>query len=300
MKFFADTASVAEIEYCFSQHVSDGITTNPKILETTGDLSGGFEKACKDLLRRYSHVPISLETDLRGIDIKDLASKAYRVSDVLLAQAFDIASWGTNTVIKIPVCEGGLLAAKKLSEQGVVTNVTACMTPYQALEAAKTGSAYVSLFANRMLDCNILELTGHSLEEILKNPELRDGLPVWKDVLVRSTPEFFEQAWAKTVDEISYVASRLDNTRTQLIVGSIRSPRDIHRIASARPQVITIPTKIVQFLEKEGCDIAKLKETPRTVNPDPSSVSVGDSIYHPMTSYTLEEFEKAADVYRKK
>jgi len=144
-----------------------------------------------------------------------------------------------------------------------------------------------------MLDASILEMAGHSLEEILTNPK-------WKDILVENIPKFFEQAWAKTIDEISYVASRLDNTQTSLIVGSIRSHRDIYRIASARPQVITIPTKIVQFLEKDGCDIKKLKETPRTINPDPSSVSVGNSIYHPMTSYTLEEFEKAADVYRKK
>jgi transaldolase len=293
MKFFADTASIQEIDYDFSKSVSDGITTNPKIMETTGDLSGGFEKACKDLIARYPNVPISLETDLRGINVDDLDSKVNEVKEVLLSQAYDIASWGKNTVIKIPVCQGGLEAAKILSKQDIKTNITACMTPYQALEASKTGSAYVSLFANRMLDCNIIEIAGHSLDEILANPE-------WKKILKENTEKFFEQAWKKTCEEIAYVADKLDNSRTELIVGSIRSHKDIYRLIKAKPQIITIPTKIVQALEKDGCNIVELKETPRTIKVDQGSIIKGNSIYHPMTSYTIDEFEKAADIYRKK
>ena len=64
MKFFADTANIEEIEYCFSRRVNDGITTNPKIMESTGDLSNGFLEACKKILAHYPKVPVSLETDL--------------------------------------------------------------------------------------------------------------------------------------------------------------------------------------------------------------------------------------------
>ena len=81
---------------------------------------------------------------------------------------------------------------------------------------------------------------------------------------------------------------------TKLIVGSIRSPDDILKLVRAKPQVITIPTKIVKGLESS--DVEALKNTNRSVNP--TNVEAGNSLFHPMTSYTLDEFEKAADSYR--
>ena len=89
------------------------------------------------------------------------------------------------------------------------------------------------------------------------------------------------------------MAEKLDGTDTKLIIGSIRSPEDIYRILTCKPQVITIPTKIVQGLE----NINDLKLTKRSVYPE--SVVFGDSLNHSMTQYTLEEFEKAADTYRR-
>lgn len=286
MIFFADTASIPEIEYCFSKGVNDGITTNPKIMETTGDLSRGFEGACKDILSRYPSVPVSLETDLRGIDVKNLTNvPAEKVRDILLAQADVISKWAVNAVVKIPICDGGLLATRELSRRGIKTNVTACMTPYQALEAAEAGATYVSLFANRMLDCYILELAGHKVEEITTAD--------WKSVVKENKEKYFEQAWTNVLKDISHVASRLDGTQSSLIVGSIRTPADILRLVKAAPQVITIPTGIVKGLE----NILEIKTTLRTVAGEGASTRVG--IYHPMTQYTLEEFELAADSYRK-
>src|SRR3989344_1935802 len=107
MKFFADTASIDEINYAFQNHVDDGITTNPKIMENTGDLSRGFEAACQTLLEKYSDVPVSLETDLRGTDISEVPEKHEHVRDVLLKQAYSLAGLGANAVIKIPICDGG-------------------------------------------------------------------------------------------------------------------------------------------------------------------------------------------------
>lgn len=289
MKFFADTASLEEIEYCFSQGVNDGITTNPKIMENTGDLSLGFEQACKNLLRKYPLSPVSLETDLRGIKIEDLntsTQKAEEVSRVLLKQAYELSSWQNNVIIKIPICSGGLLATKILSEKNIKTNVTACMTPYQALEAAKAGATYVSLFANRMLDSHILVLSGNSLEKTLRESD-------WKDKVKEAREQYFEEAWDKTIAQIAFVASNLDNKDSALIIGSIRSPEDILRIVRAQPQVITIPTKIVQGLKQ----IPELKLIKRTV--ETNNVEIGYSLYHPMTSFTLQEFEDSANIYRK-
>lgn len=288
MKFFADTASLEEIVYCFDNHVDDGITTNPKIIECTGDLSCGFEKACKLILEKYPNTPVSLETDLRGIDLNEIHNKPREVSDILYKQAIELASWGSNVVVKIPICKGGLLTTEALAEQGIKTNVTACMTPYQALEAASAGATYVSLFANRILDSHILQLSGHSLDEIIINP-------IWKKIVAENKEKYFDMAWMQTLQEIAYVAGKLDGTSTQLIVGSIRTPEDILKIIQAEPQIITIPTKIVKDLKNCGKDIEYLKQTKRTI-----TGPLGDSLYHPMTDYTLAEFEKAADSYRKK
>jgi len=287
MKFFADTASLEEISYCFSRNVNDGITTNPKIMEVTGDLSLGFEQACKSILEKYPNVPVSLETDLRGIDVRNLNSiNPELVKDILVKQAYTLSKLGKNVVIKVPICEGGLLAAGELSKVNIKTNITACMIPYQALTAAKIGKGYVSLFANRMLDSHLLELSGHSLEEILTNQN-------WKDLVKEARTKFFEQAWGKTLSQISYVAEALeDNPNIELIVGSIRTPEDMYRIAKAQPQIITIPTKIVKGLE----NIPELKRTQRSIKT--ADTIIGNSLSHPMTQYTLEEFEKAADTYR--
>jgi transaldolase len=274
MKFFADTASLSEIDYCFSRGVDDGITTNPKIMELTGDLSLGFEGACKKILQKYLHVPVSLETDLRGIDVCNLSSEnPNKVKDILLSQAYKISSWGKNVVVKIPVCEGGILAVEELSKKGIRTNVTACMTPYQALKSASAGATYVSLFANRMLDSNILEMSGHSLEEIIKQKDC-------KQIIKDNFEKYLEPAWEKVLSDISYVARNLEGSSSELIVGSIRNTEDVKRIALALPQVITIPFKIVEKLE----NIRELKAT---------------GLSHPMTQYTIEEFERAAEIYRK-
>ena len=290
MKLFADTASLKEIEYCFSRGVNDGITTNPKIMEATGDLSLGFEGACRAILTKYPHVPVSLETDLRGIDVKNLDREDPRkIRDILLEQALRLSSWAPNVVVKIPICNGGLLAAEQLALRGIKTNVTACMTPEQAIRAASVADGYVSLFANRMLDTHILELAGYRVEDILGTR--REAL--WKEALSKSKEEYAERAWDLTLQEIAYVSRILrGNPRVSLIVGSIRTPKDIYRLAQASPQVITIPTKIVEGLE----NIEGIKDSDCKIN---ISGLTCRNLSHPMTQYTLEEFERAADAYRK-
>lgn len=286
MKFFADTANIDEIEYCFSRGVNDGITTNPKIMEATGDLSKGFIEACRMILNKYPNVPVSLETDLRGIDMNNFEnSDSIEIKNILLKQAYEIAELGKNVIIKIPICEGGLLAAKELAEQNIKTNITACMTPYQALTAAEYGKGYVSLFANRMLDFHILKLAGYSPEEINTNPN-------WKEITKQNKEKYFDEAWEITLNEIAYVANRMKNTESELIIGSIRTPEDIYKIVSAKPQIITIPTKIVKELEK----IEELKKMDRDLE---RKIILGNSLIHPMTTYTLKEFEESANKYRK-
>jgi len=296
IKFFADTADLKEIAYCFSHDVGDGITTNPSILEATGNMSQGFEAACKGIVETYPKVPVSLETDIRGLDVRKLQEiSPEKVRDILLEQAYNLVGIGDNVVIKIPVCEGGLLAAEELTRKGIKTNITACMTPYQALEAAKLGNGYVSLFAGRMRNYKIFTAMGNPLEALLTTPD-------WKQVVAEGEKNSIlsEQAWRETLEEIAYVARELDqNSNVDLIVGSIRTPKDVCLLSSAKPQVITIPTKIVRGLAEKGYNLKDLKAGYRTVNTGEAKSRLGDSIYHPMTTITLEQFEKSADSYRK-
>ncbi len=293
IKFFADTADHSEIDYCFSKGVNDGITTNPRIMKNAGITN--FEQACKSILERYTNIDVSLETDLRepnktkpphnGINLSDLDSRVDDVKLTLLQQANVLSSLSPRVVVKIPISRGGIIATEYLSKIGIKTNVTACMTPYQALEAAKAGATYVSLFANRMLDGHIVELATGSLNTISNNGN-------WKDIIKVEKDKFLDQAWSRTLEQIAYVAKKLDDTSSSLIVGSIRLPEDIYKIALCRPQVITIPKKIVEGLN----NIPEIKKTLRTIKTN--NVIIGNSLSHPMTHITLKDFEEAADSYR--
>jgi hypothetical protein len=137
-----------------------------------------------------------------------------------------------------------------------------------------------------MLDPHILEIAGYSLEMILRGEE-------WK-AIVKANQDYADEAWRLTLGQIAYVAQRLDGKPTELIVGSIRSPEDMPKIARAAPQVITVPYKIVQGLN----DIPALKNQRREIIPE-ENINLGFSLCHPMTDYTLAEFERAAAAYRK-
>lgn len=286
IKLFADTADYEEINYSLSREVNGGITTNPKIMENSG--VSDFMNACESILIKYPHVPISLETDLRGLDVFKLEKIPEEVRDVLLKQAHDLARLGDNLVVKIPISTGGLMAVKILTSQGIATNVTACMEPYQALQAVKAGATYVSLFANRMLDSHILQLASHSPNEIITDPN-------WKEIVKENKEKYSEEAWDNTLSQIAHVAAKCEELGSKLIVGSIREPKDILRIASCKPQIITIPTKIVKELK----NIPEIKERKREIETNIDQKLIGNSITHPMTTYSLDEFEKAADSYRK-
>jgi len=84
----------------------------------------------------------------------------------------------------------------------------------------------------------------------------------------------------RELEPIVYVARELEQKfpETELIIGSIRSPEDIYRIASAKPQIITIPTKIVNGLIDGRMTIEMLKEHKRTF--EPHEIIIGDSITH--------------------
>ena len=135
MKLFIDTADVDEIREAASWGIVDGVTTNPTHVAKTG-------RSPIDLYREICSLvdgPVSLETI--GLE-----------ADQIVAEARKLAKIADNTVIKVPIIREGMKAVKRLSAEGIHTNVTVTFSPLQALVAAKAGATYISPFVGRLDD----------------------------------------------------------------------------------------------------------------------------------------------------
>lgn len=135
MKFFIDTANVAEIREAQSLGILDGVTTNPSLIAKEG-------KPFKDTILEICSIvdgPVSVE--VTALDCGGM-----------LKQAHEYAQWHKNVVIKLPTTREGVKACKALSGEGIKTNLTLCFSPNQALIVAKAGATYVSPFVGRVDD----------------------------------------------------------------------------------------------------------------------------------------------------
>lgn len=135
MKFFIDTADVAEIREGLSLGLVDGVTTNPSLIAKTG-------RKFRDVIDEICTLvdgPISAEvvsTDAEGI----------------IKEARGLSEIHENIVVKVPMIDAGIQAVRALSAERVKTNVTLIFSPTQALIAAKAGASYVSPFVGRVDD----------------------------------------------------------------------------------------------------------------------------------------------------
>lgn len=135
MKFFLDTADIAEIREASALGVLDGVTTNPSLVARTGR---GFLEVLSEICEIVSG-PVSAEvvaTDFEGI----------------LREGRYLAKVASNIVVKIPLISDGLKATRVFRDEGIKTNVTLCFSPLQALLAAKAGATYISPFIGRLDD----------------------------------------------------------------------------------------------------------------------------------------------------
>jgi len=135
MKFFIDTANIAEIKEGISLGMVDGVTTNPSLVAKE---NRKFDDVVKEILKIVEG-PVSLE-------VISLESKG------MVTEAKKLAKLGKQVVIKIPMTTEGLKATKMLAEEGIPVNQTLIFSPLQALMAAKAGAAYVSPFVGRLDD----------------------------------------------------------------------------------------------------------------------------------------------------
>jgi transaldolase len=147
-KIFADGAEKAGMLEMYSNPLISGFTTNPTLMKKAGIKD--YEKFAKDILSHIKDKPISLE--VFSDDFKEMER-----------QANEIASWGENVYVKIPVTntkgESSGILIEELSKNGVRVNVTAIMTyeqvetVFEALEKSK--GAYISVFAGRIADAGV-------------------------------------------------------------------------------------------------------------------------------------------------
>jgi transaldolase len=192
MKFFIDTANIDEIKEALSMGMVDGVTTNPTLIAKEA-------RPFQEIIREICEIvngPISAEvisTDHYG----------------MVKEARELAAIHENIVVKIPMTIDGLKATRKLSDEGIRTNVTLVFSPLQALMAAKAGASFVSPFVGRLDDIS------------------QDGL-----VLVEQIAEIYS----------NYAFD------TEIIVASVRNPLHVLEAALLGADIATIPFNVLSKL----------------------------------------------------
>ncbi len=141
MKFFIDTADLAEIHEAKDMGVLDGVTTNPSLMKVASERAGKS-------LDFFDHI-----AEICDIVSGDVSAEVTAVTfDEIMKQGKDLASIADNVVVKVPLILDGLKAINALLQEGIRSNCTLCFSPTQALMAAKAGAAYISPFIGRVDD----------------------------------------------------------------------------------------------------------------------------------------------------
>jgi transaldolase len=196
MKFFIDTANLDEIRQAASLGILDGVTTNPSLLGKEIQRTGKTDREILEEICRLVDGPVSAE-------ILSLEAKK------MVADARNLAKIHPNITVKVPMVEDGILAVRKLCQEGIRTNVTLVFSVSQAILAAKAGATFVSPFIGRLDDISHVGID--LVEEILAVYENYD----------------FE---------------------TEVIVASIRHPLHVAEAALLGADIATIPFAVIEKL----------------------------------------------------
>lgn len=135
MKFFIDTADIAEIRDLAQTGLVDGVTTNPSLVAKTG--------------RSFLDVVAEICAVVPGPVSAEVAATDF---DTMLAEGRKLAKIASNVTVKVPLTVDGLKTCKTLSDEGTMVNVTLCFSAAQAILAAKAGAAFISPFVGRLDD----------------------------------------------------------------------------------------------------------------------------------------------------
>lgn len=190
MKFFIDTANLEEIRQANLRGWVDGVTTNPSLIaKEGGNFHDIIRTICKEIPGPVSAEVISLQ------------------HEEMVREGLELAKIANNVVVKIPMCEDGMIAVKKLTAEGIKTNVTLVFSPLQALLAAKAGATMVSPFVGRLDDIGV------------------NGMEMVNQVI-------------QIYDQYGF--------ETEVLVASVRSPMHLVAAAEMGADIATIPFKVMQ------------------------------------------------------
>jgi transaldolase len=132
MKFFADTADIADIEELQDTGLLDGVTTNPSLIKKSGR---DFIEVVKEIA---TICPGPISAEVVALDHAGMMKEAEKLRKI-----------ADNIAIKVPLTIDGLKTCKALTSDGTMVNVTLCFSANQALLAAKAGATFISPFVGR-------------------------------------------------------------------------------------------------------------------------------------------------------
>ncbi len=135
MKFFVDTADIAEIRDLAATGLLDGVTTNPSLVAKTG--------------RRFTDLVAEICDVVPGPVSAEVAATDF---DTMLKEAHLLTRIADNVAVKVPLTPDGLKVCRSLTADGRMVNVTLCFSAAQAILAAKAGATFVSPFVGRLDD----------------------------------------------------------------------------------------------------------------------------------------------------
>lgn len=195
MKIFIDTANLNEIKKAKALGLVDGVTTNPTLLAKEGEKT-------ETLIRRiYEEVRGPVNVEVIGTTCDDMVKEAR-----------EMAAWGDEIVIKIPITLEGLKAVRILSEEEIRTNVTLVFSPSQAILAAKAGATYVCPFLGRLDDISF------------------NGLDL--------------------IQQIRGIYVNYEEIHTRIVVASIRNPIHVIEAGLMGAEIVTIPPAVMEQMAK--------------------------------------------------
>lgn len=139
MKFFIDTANLAQIQEANELGILDGVTTNPSLMAKEGI------KGEENIINHYKTICEMVDGDISAevlsTDFKSMVEEGQK-----------LAAIHPNIVVKVPMIKDGVKAIKWFTDNGIKTNCTLVFSAGQAILAAKAGATYVSPFIGRIDD----------------------------------------------------------------------------------------------------------------------------------------------------
>ncbi len=139
MKFFIDTANLAQIKEANDLGILDGVTTNPSLMAKEG------VKGTDAVMQHYKTICEMVKGDISA----EVVSTDF---DGIIEEGKKLAAIHPNIVVKVPMIKDGIKALKWFSQNGIKTNCTLVFSAGQAILAAKAGATYVSPFIGRIDD----------------------------------------------------------------------------------------------------------------------------------------------------